>query len=131
MIIFHWVLECFLVNGKYSVQENKRLFGILENHSKLLSILQREIRKQHQNGHEFNYKYSEYELLFLKKEIFTTEILMECLDFMLINNETVVHFCKKYGLNGTKFWLRLTSVGVEFDNDELEILETNNIIHIK
>lgn len=122
MIIFLWVQVYFLANGKYILYENKDLVVILETHVRLLDILKRESRQV--------FKYTGEQILDMKKEMFTTEILIKCLDFAIVNRLDLFHFCKEYTLNFINFSLRLKTFGVEFLNYELENLHNHNIIHL-
>lgn len=131
MTHFLWVQVYFLVNGKYILVENKELLKTLDNHFRLLDILKREISNGYHYAHKYKEKYTECEMLSFKKEAFTTEILIKCLDFMLINELNVAQFCNKMNINCTKFAIRMNNTDVEFTNIELEKLDLNNIIHIK
>ncbi len=124
------MLECFLVNGKHILLNDSVLIKIYDNHVRLSLILQREIKKGYYFGNEDKVKYTEIEMELLKKELFSSEIIIECLDFMLLNRLKLTEFCKKYGLSAQKFLMRLRNIGIEFDNNELETLQNHNITNI-
>lgn len=119
-----------MVNGKHILLSDSVLIKIYDNHLRLLIILQREIKKGYYFGCENKEKYTEIDMDMIRKELFTTEIILECLDFILLNKIKLTEFCKKYGLSASKFFIRLRNIGVEFDNNELETLQNHNIINI-